>query len=36
MPDGSVLAKPISSPAFGFDGGIFEANPDPETNFKLP
>jgi predicted DNA-binding protein with PD1-like motif len=35
LPDGTVMAETAKVQAFGFDGGIFEANPDPETNFKL-
>lgn len=35
LPDATVVAAGAVVQAFGFDGGIFEANPDPETNFKL-
>ena len=35
LPDATVVAAEAIVPAYGFDGGIFEANPDPETNFKL-
>ena len=35
LPDEVSLASDQSVAAFGFDGGIFEANPDSETNFKL-
>lgn len=35
LPDGTVLAADAQVQAFGFAGGIFEANPDPETGFKL-
>jgi predicted DNA-binding protein with PD1-like motif len=35
LPDATVVAAEAIVQAFGFDGGIFEANPDPETNFKL-
>lgn len=35
LPEGTVLAAPASVPGFGFAGGIFEAEPDPETNFTL-
>lgn len=35
MPDATTVAADATVQAFGFDGGIFEANPDPETNFKL-
>jgi predicted DNA-binding protein with PD1-like motif len=31
----TVLAEAIDLPGFGFQGGVFEANPDPETNFTL-
>ncbi len=30
-----MVARPIAVEAFGIDGAIFEAKPDPETNFKL-
>ena len=35
LPEGTVLAAPVSVPGFGFAGGVFEAEPDPETNFTL-
>ena len=35
LPDDVILAHDQTVTAFGFDGGIFEANPDRETNFKL-
>lgn len=35
LPDDVRLAEDQIVYAFGFDGGIFEANPDRETNFKL-
>ncbi len=35
LPDEAVLAETAEVEAFGIDGAIFEANPDPETNFKL-
>lgn len=35
LPDGTTVGAPVTVQAYGFDGGIFEANPDPETNFKL-
>lgn len=35
MPDETCVAQTITVQAYGVDGAIFEANPDPETNFKL-
>ena len=35
LPEETVLAEAVALPAFGFAGGIFQADPDPETNFKL-
>ncbi len=35
MPDETRVAHAITVQAYGVDGAIFEANPDPETNFKL-
>jgi predicted DNA-binding protein with PD1-like motif len=35
LPDETMLAEDLAVPAFGIDGALFEANPDPETNFKL-
>jgi len=35
LPDETILAEDATVPAFGIDGALFEANPDPETNFKL-
>ena len=35
LPDDARLAGDQTLYAFGFDGGIFEANPDRETNLKL-
>ncbi len=35
LPDHVRLAFDQSVHAYGFDGGVFEANPDRETNFKL-
>ncbi len=35
MPDETVVAEPFEVEAFGIDGAIFSAEPDPETNFKL-
>ncbi|MBH5371274.1 PCC domain-containing protein [Bradyrhizobium glycinis] len=35
MPDETVVAEPFEVEAFGLDGTMFTAEPDPETNFKL-
>ncbi|WP_128925854.1 PCC domain-containing protein [Bradyrhizobium guangxiense] len=35
MPDETVVAEPFEVDAFGIDGAMFTAEPDPETNFKL-
>jgi predicted DNA-binding protein with PD1-like motif len=35
MPDETVVAEPFAVEAFGIDGAMFTADPDPETNFKL-
>jgi hypothetical protein len=36
LPEETWLAEPAASvPAFGFAGGVFEADHDPETNFRL-
>src|SRR5258708_27047387 len=35
LPEETVIAEPIKVEAFGLDGAVFEAEPDPETNFKL-
>ncbi|WP_407122490.1 PCC domain-containing protein [Bradyrhizobium sp. STM 3561] len=35
MPDETVVAEPFEVEAFGIDGAMFVAEPDPETNFKL-
>jgi hypothetical protein len=35
LPDETVVAEPFEVQAFGLDGAIFTAEPDPETNFKL-
>lgn len=35
LPEETLLAEDATVPAFGFRGGIFQADPDPETNFKL-
>ncbi len=35
LPDETVVAEPFAVEAFGIDGAMFTADPDPETNFKL-
>ncbi|WP_426608560.1 PCC domain-containing protein [Bradyrhizobium sp. McL0616] len=35
LPDETVVAEPFLVDAFGVDGAMFTAEPDPETNFKL-
>ncbi|MBR0901067.1 PCC domain-containing protein [Bradyrhizobium liaoningense] len=35
LPDETVVADPFEVEAFGLDGAMFTAEPDPETNFKL-
>jgi predicted DNA-binding protein with PD1-like motif len=35
LPEETVVAEPFVVEAFGVDGAVFEAEPDPETNFKL-
>lgn len=35
LPDETVVAEPFEVQAFGVDGAMFTAEPDPETNFKL-
>jgi predicted DNA-binding protein with PD1-like motif len=35
LPEETVVAEPFAVEAFGIDGAIFTAGPDPETNFKL-
>jgi predicted DNA-binding protein with PD1-like motif len=35
LPEETVVAEPFIVEAFGLDGAIFTAEPDPETNFKL-
>jgi predicted DNA-binding protein with PD1-like motif len=35
LPEETVVAGPFAVEAFGIDGVIFTAEPDPETNFKL-
>jgi predicted DNA-binding protein with PD1-like motif len=35
LPEETLVAEPFQVEAFGIDGAIFAAEPDPETNFKL-
>ena len=35
LPEETVVAEPFEVQAFGIDGAVFAAEPDPETNFKL-
>ena len=35
LPEETIVAEPFEVEAFGLDGAIFTAEPDPETNFKL-
>src|SRR6478736_8822570 len=35
LPEESIVAEPFEVEAFGIDGAMFTAEPDPETNFKL-
>ena len=35
LPEESIVAESFEVEAFGIDGAIFTAEPDPETNFKL-
>lgn len=35
LPEETIVAEPFEVEAFGLDGATFEAEPDPETNFKL-
>jgi predicted DNA-binding protein with PD1-like motif len=35
LPEETVVAEPFVVEAFGIDGAMFVAEPDPETNFKL-
>ncbi|WP_027529701.1 PCC domain-containing protein [Bradyrhizobium sp. WSM3983] len=35
LPDETVVAEPFEVQAFGIDGAMFTAEPDPETNFQL-
>jgi predicted DNA-binding protein with PD1-like motif len=35
LPEETIVAEPFKVDAFGIDGALFTAEPDPETNFKL-
>jgi predicted DNA-binding protein with PD1-like motif len=35
LPEETIVAEPFEVDAFGLDGAVFTAEPDPETNFKL-
>jgi predicted DNA-binding protein with PD1-like motif len=35
LPEETFVAEPFAVDAFGIDGAVFAAEPDPETNFKL-
>jgi predicted DNA-binding protein with PD1-like motif len=35
LPEESVVAEPLEVAAYGIDGAVFLAEPDPETHFKL-
>jgi len=35
LPEETMVAEPFAVEAFGIDGALFTAEPDPETNFKL-
>src|SRR5271154_2419401 len=35
LPEETIVAEPFEAEAFGIDGAVFAAEPDPETNFKL-
>jgi predicted DNA-binding protein with PD1-like motif len=35
LPEETMVAEPFEVDAFGIDGAVFAAEPDPETNFKL-
>src|SRR6202163_1342345 len=35
LPEETVVAEPSAVEAFGIDGAVFAAEPDPETNFNL-
>ena len=35
LPEETIVAEPFEVDAFGLDGAVFLAEPDPETNFRL-
>jgi len=35
LPEETIVAEPFEVDAFGIDGALFTAEPDPETNFRL-
>jgi predicted DNA-binding protein with PD1-like motif len=35
LPEETIVAEPFAVEAFGIDGAVFTAEPDPETKFKL-
>jgi predicted DNA-binding protein with PD1-like motif len=35
LPEETIVAEPFEVEAFGIDGAMFTAEPDPETNFKI-
>jgi predicted DNA-binding protein with PD1-like motif len=35
LPEETIIAEPFEVDAFGLDGAVFTAEPDPETNFNL-
>jgi predicted DNA-binding protein with PD1-like motif len=35
LPEETIIAEPFAVEAFGLDGAVFTAEPDPETNFRL-
>jgi len=35
LPEETMVAEPFEVDAFGIDGAVFAAEPDPETNFRL-
>jgi predicted DNA-binding protein with PD1-like motif len=35
LPEETMIAEPFAVEAFGIDGAVFTAEPDPETNFRL-
>jgi predicted DNA-binding protein with PD1-like motif len=35
LPEETIVAEPFEVDAFGIDGAVFAAEPDPETNFRL-